>query len=97
MFLQNNKCKRNDYLHLQWIASKFCFYMYFIFPLMAKYTKKSQSGRLYSIDNFFYKIVVSTVKLPISKHTKCKDLAVANKNQTTGTLFLEDVRTHLIA
>ena len=97
MFLQNNKCKRNDYLHLQWIAGKFCFDMYFMFPSMAKYTKISKSGSLYSIDNFFYKTVVSTVKLPLSKETKCKDLAVANKNQTTGTPFLEDVRTHLIA
>ena len=63
--------------------------MYFIFPSMAKYTKISKSGSLYSIGNFFYKTVVSTVKLPLSKHTKCKDLAVAYKNQTTGTPFLE--------
>ena len=70
--------------------------MYFIFLSLAKYTKISKSRRLYSIDNFFYKIVVSTVKLPLSKHTKCKDLTVANKNQNTGTPFLEEVRTHLI-
>ena len=70
--------------------------MYFIFPSKAKYTKTSESGSLYSTDNFFYKTVVSTVTLPLSKHTKCKDLAVANKNQTKGTPFLEDVRTHLI-
>ena len=69
--------------------------MYFIFPSMAKYTKISESGSLYSIDNFFYKTVVSTVKLPLSKHTKCKDLAVANKNQTTGTPFLEAWSEHI--
>ena len=51
--------------------------------------KISKSGSLYSTDNFFHNIVVSTVNLPLSKHTKCKDLAVAYKNQTTGTPFLE--------
>ena len=54
--------------------------------------KISKSGSLYNIDNFFYKIVVSTVKFPLinlSNHTKCKDLAVPYKNQTTGTPFLE--------
>ena len=51
---------------------------------MAKYTKNIYLC-LYSTDNFFYNIVVSTVNPPLSKHTKCKDLAVANKNQTTGT------------
>ena len=69
--------------------------MYFIFPSKAKYTKISKSGSLYSIDNFFYKTVVSTVKLPLSKHEKCKDLAVANKNQTTGTPFLEARSEHI--
>ena len=69
--------------------------MYFIFPSLAKYTKISKSGSLYSTDNFFYKTVVSTVKLPLSKHTKCKDLAVANKNQTTGTPFLEVRSEHI--
>ena len=69
--------------------------MYFIFLFMAKYTEISNSGSFYSTDNFFYKIVVGMVKLPISKHTKCKNLAVAYKNHTTGTPFLREVRTHL--
>ena len=54
--------------------------------------KISKSESLYNIDNFFYKIVVSTVKFPLinlSNHTKWKDLAVPYKNQTTGTPFLE--------
>ena len=54
--------------------------------------KISKSESLYNIDNFFYKIVVSTVKFPLinlSNHTKCKDLAAPYKNQTTGTAFLD--------
>ena len=71
--------------------------MYFIFPSMAKYTKISKSGSLYSIGNFFYKTVVSTVKLPLSKHTKCKDLAVANRESNhRDSLLGGAVTTHLI-
>ena len=90
MFLQYNKCKRNDYLYLQWIASKCCFYSISNFLSMAKCTKNIQIRKSLQYRQFLSQdSIVSTVNLPLSKHTKCKDLAVAYKNQTTRTPFLE--------
>ena len=38
----------------------------------------------------------NTVEPPVSDYPKCKVLVVAYKNQTTGRLFLEEVRAHLL-
>ena len=37
-----------------------------------------------------------TSESPAGDHPKCKDLVVAYKNWTTGVLFQEEVRAHLI-
>ena len=97
----NWKCSYNKINVKEWLLITYTYSgkpvnaVFTVFQLFCPWPntqKISKSGSLYSTDNFFYNIVVSTVNLPFSKNTKCKDLAVAYKNQTTGTPFLEKWR-----
>ena len=42
------------------------------------------------------KKIYITVEPSVRDHPKCKDMAVAYKNRTTGGLFREEVRAHLL-